>query len=182
MVDRTLGLSHITRPYLSLYVPGRRQSWHNDATNGRFAFVYSLTRNERRASGGETLVMHPGDPPRRNLNRPAAGSGLYEAIAPRLNRLVVFDDRMPHAVERVNGTLEAVEGRFVLHGHLSEPGAAATGALQMEAVAPPIAEAPRAFGEEAKARAAPYHGPISFWITIDAAGAVADASRRFAAG
>src|SRR5215469_11514086 len=42
----TLGMTSITWPYLSLYVAGCRQGLHNDSTNGRFAFVYSLTRNE----------------------------------------------------------------------------------------------------------------------------------------
>ena len=38
----TLGLGTVTRPYLSLYVPGCLQGWHNDSGNGRFAYVYSL--------------------------------------------------------------------------------------------------------------------------------------------
>jgi hypothetical protein len=167
-----LGMSKVTRPYLSLYVPGCRQGWHNDATNGRFAFVYSLTRDDRRTTGGETLIMHQGDPLRRNLTRPAAGSGLHQAIEPRFNRLVVFDDRMPHAVERVDGSMDPVEGRFVLHGHLSEAGTAAMGALPVEAVAAPIATVLREFGTEAKARAALYHGPVTFRLKIDQSGIV----------
>src|SRR5260370_24011376 len=58
----TLGMGDVTWPYLSLYVSGCRQGLHNDATNGRFAFVYSLTRDQRRTIGGETLVFHEGPP------------------------------------------------------------------------------------------------------------------------
>ena len=44
--------------------------------------------------------------------------------------------------------MDPVEGRFVLHDHLSKTGTAATGALPMELVARPIAAALRAFGED----------------------------------
>src|SRR5579862_1259936 len=36
---KTLGMRAVSYPYLSLYVSGCRQGLHNDATNGRFAFV-----------------------------------------------------------------------------------------------------------------------------------------------
>lgn len=65
----TLGLGWLSWPYLSLYSSGCRQGLHNDAKNGRFAFVYSLTRDQRRSTGGETLVMQHGDPFLRNLGR-----------------------------------------------------------------------------------------------------------------
>ena len=41
---QVLGMKEISSPYLSLYVSGCRQNLHDDAKNGRFAFVYSLTR------------------------------------------------------------------------------------------------------------------------------------------
>src|ERR1700722_12638487 len=34
----TLGMGSVTWPYLSLYISGCRQGWHNDALNGRFGF------------------------------------------------------------------------------------------------------------------------------------------------
>ena len=168
----TLGMAQVTRPYLSLYVAGCRQGWHNDADNGRFAFVYSLTSDTRRSSGGETLVMREGDPLRSNLAHPAAGSSFYEAIAPRFNRLVVFDDRMPHAVEPVAGTMDPMEGRFVLHGHLREAGTAVAGALAAEVAAAPIVAAVRAFAAAAPARLALCHGPLALRLTIAPAGTV----------
>src|ERR671924_670664 len=99
----TLGMGNVSWPYLSLYVSGCRQGLHNDAANGRFAFVYSLTRDQRRTIGGETLVFREGDPFRSRLADPSAGRSFYEVIEPKFNRLTVFDDRLPHAVERVEG-------------------------------------------------------------------------------
>ena len=45
---------------LGMYLSGMRQEVHNDAEAGKFAYVLSLTRNERRSIGGETLVWKPG--------------------------------------------------------------------------------------------------------------------------
>ena len=168
----TLGLGTATWPYLSLYVAGCRQGWHNDAVNGRFGFVYSLTRNERRTEGGQTLILREGDAFRANLVRPIAGGGLYEAVEPRFNRLVVFDDRLAHAVEPVEGAMDPVEGRVVLHGHLSEAGTAVAGALRPEQVAVPLAAALRAFVADAPARIALYHGPLAMRLTIGPGGTV----------
>jgi len=142
---QTLGLGRVSWPYLSLYVPGCRQTLHNDSVNGRFGFVYSLTRNERQTIGGDTIVHHEGDPFRNLSASPAAGRSFYDAIAPRFNRLVIFDDRMPHAVERVDGSMDPVEGRFVLHGHISESGPAVAGALHPDAVVDGARQAIQAF-------------------------------------
>lgn len=172
MALTTIGMGTVSAPYLSLYVAGCQQGWHNDATNGRFAFVYSLTSDTRRSTGGETLVMREGDPMRSHLRRPAAGSSFYEAIAPRFNRLVVFDDRMPHAVAAVVGDMNPAEGRFVLHGHLSEAPAAVAGALPARMVAPLIGAALADFATEAAASVALYHGPLSLRVTIAPGGEV----------
>ncbi len=168
----TLGLGNVSRPYLSLYVPGCRQGWHNDSGNGRFAFVYSLTRDVRLTTGGETLIMRDGDALRRNLTQSAAGRAFYTAVEPRFNRLVIFDDRVPHGVERVEGAMDPVEGRFVLHGHIAEAPIAVTGALPVPVVEPLIAGAVDGFIAEAGAHLAPYHGPLTLRLTADAAGEV----------
>jgi Rps23 Pro-64 3,4-dihydroxylase Tpa1-like proline 4-hydroxylase len=167
-----LGMGAVTWPYLSLYVGGCRQGWHNDSTNGRFGFVYSLTKNERRTSGGETLILREGDPFRANLATPAAGSRLHQLVEPRFNRLIVFDDRLAHAVERVDGEMDPVEGRFVLHGHLSEANATVIGALPLESVVEPLAAVLRSFQDEASAQVALYHGPLAVRVRIAATGTV----------
>ncbi len=170
----TLGMANVTWPYLSLYVGGCRQGWHNDSMNGRFGFVYSLTRDLRRTIGGETLVRRESDPFRANLAQPQTGHGFYETVEPRFNRLVVFDDRLPHAVERIDGSMDPVEGRFVLHGHLSEGGATAEGALPVAAITGPVGDLLRRFHDEVTAAAALYHGPLVLRLRIKETGGVAD--------
>jgi hypothetical protein len=168
-----LGMANVTWPYLSLYVSGCRQNWHNDSTNGRFGFVYSLTRDQRRTIGGETLVRHEIDPFRAHLARAGAGREFYEPIEPRFNRLVVFDDRLPHSVERVDGSMDPVEGRIVLHGHLSEAGTIVEGALSEDMITGPLLELLRQISEELSAEAALYHGPLILRLRVAAGGAVA---------
>ena len=170
----TLGMANVTWPYLSLYVGGCRQGWHNDSLNGRFGFVYSLTRDLRRTIGGETLVQRESDPFRGNLTQPQAGRGFYETVEPRFNRLVVFDDRLPHAVERIDGSMDPVEGRFVIHGHLSEGGMIIEGALPGAAIAGPVGDLLRRFHDEAAAAAVLYHGPLILRLQIKESGGVAD--------
>jgi hypothetical protein len=168
-----LGMAKVTWPYLSLYVSGCRQNWHNDSVNGRFGFVYSLTRGERRTIGGETLVRHEIDPFRAHLASAGAGREFYRAIEPRFNRLIVFDDRLPHSVERIDGAMDPVEGRFVLHGHLSEAGTIVAGALSEDMITGPLLELLRQIRDEISAEAALYNGPLILRLTIAAGGAVA---------
>ena len=167
-----LGMGSLGAPYLSLYVNGCQQGWHNDSGNGRFAYVYSLTRDERRTSGGETLVMREGDGLRNNLVKPSTSQQFYESVAPAFNRLVVFDDRAPHAVSRIEGSMDPVEGRFVLHGHIREAATSVTGALPDAPVRAAIDAALREFAADESGRLTLYHGPLSLRIKIDPDGAV----------
>ena len=170
-----LGLGGITRPYLSLYVGGCRQGLHNDSRNGRFAFVYSLTRIERRTVGGETVILREGDAFRRNLRTANAGTGLCHSIEPRFNRLVVFDDRLVHGVECVSGSMDPADGRCVLHGHIDESGPIVTGDLPVEALRDAIRVAIDPFVAEWSAAIHLYHGPIVFRFTISPQGRVTGA-------
>lgn len=159
----TLGLSRVTWPYLSLYLPGCRQGLHNDSANGRFAFVYSLTPDDRRTEGGDTLVYKDENPFRAHLTRPAAGHGFYEQVAPRFNRLVAFDDRLPHAVTPVEGVMDPLHGRMVLHGHLSEGGPVCAGTLHAETV-PLLLGALAAW--RGQPELAPLHGLLALRLRI----------------
>jgi Rps23 Pro-64 3,4-dihydroxylase Tpa1-like proline 4-hydroxylase len=161
-------------PHLSLYVDGCRQGLHNDAANGRFAFVYSLTRNERKTTGGDTLIMHEGDPFRSKLKTPTGGAGFYATVEPRFNRLVVFDARLPHAVVLVEGSMDPLEGRFVLHGHFEDGGPTLEGPLPAEAVAAAVNSAINGFAEAAGAAIRAYHGPIVFRFDVSSTGGIED--------
>src|SRR4051794_18902917 len=160
---RTLGLAGVTWPYLSLYVPGCVQGLHNDSTNGRLGYVYSLTRDDRQTIGGQTMLVQDRDLFRSNLERAAAGVGLFDLVEPRFNRLTLFDDRIPHAVQRVDGSMDPVEGRFVLHGHISEAGVVAQGALSPDAIQQSCL---RVLDELRNGAAKAVHGPLVFCIEI----------------
>ena len=165
-------MGNVTWPSLGLYVAGCRQGLHNEARNGRFAFVYSLTRDQRRTIGGETLVFREGDPFRGNLAEASTGRGFYDLIEPKFNRLVVLDDRLPHAVERIEGSMDPLEGRFVLHGHLNETGTMITGALPGTVVEEALVGLFGDFAEQNQARLALYQGPLALRFVISAGGSV----------
>lgn len=167
-----LGLTRLTMPLVSVYVNGCHQAFHNDSTNGRFAFVYSLTRPQRSFTGGETLIWRETDYFSELFTQPLSGTGLYDSVKPEFNRLVIFDDRMPHAVAPVFGQMDPSEARIVLHGHIGEGPAAVEGALQPDVarsrVATGIARVKAFLGPAA----ASFHGPLTLDITVDEAGRV----------
>jgi hypothetical protein len=168
-----LGLGHVTWPYLSLYVDGCAQGIHNDSTNGRFGFVYSLTRDDRHSRGGQTIVFKEGDPFRSRMTKAEAGEGLYDLIDPLFNRLVIFDDRMPHGVQRIEGSMDPFDGRVVLHGHISEGEAVFAGPVSPDAVRAALAPALEAAIDAFAATEDSHHGPLVVRIEIEADGHVA---------
>lgn len=170
-----LGLGMVSWPFLSLYVNGCSQGLHNDSKNGRFGFVYSLTPLERRTTGGETIVLREGDPFRRNLRKANAGTGLYDLIEPRFNRLVLFDDRMVHGVQRVAGSMDPVEGRCVLHGHIEESGPIIAGPLPREVIGNGVRAAIGRFAADRLAAVQRFHGPVVLRLTITPEGKVGHA-------
>jgi hypothetical protein len=172
-----LGLGHVTRPYLSLYVDGCEQKLHNDSVNGRFGFVYSLTRDERRTMGGETIVLKEGDLFRDNMGRASAGSGLLDLIEPRFNRLTLFDDRMPHGVHRVEGSMDPLEGRFVLHGHISESGPMAEGPLDAVVATGTVYDGLGPLLSDIQRKHVLHHGPLVLRIAIEPDGTVSSIER-----
>ncbi|HEU0099971.1 MAG TPA: hypothetical protein VFQ67_14505 [Allosphingosinicella sp.] len=172
-----LGMGHVTWPYLSLYVDGCEQRLHNDSTNGRFGFVYSLTWDERKTTGGETIVLKEGDLFRDNMGRASAGSGLLDLIEPRFNRLTLFDDRMTHGVQRVEGSMNPLEGRLVLHGHISESGPFAEGPLDGAAVAAIVLEGLRPVLSALEKTPVLHHGPLVLRLTIEPSGQVSRIER-----
>lgn len=167
-----LGLGIVTWPILSLYVDGCNQQLHNDSMNGRFAFVYSLTNPVRRTIGGGTILMSPGDPFRRHLAKPMTQKGFCQVVEPRFNRLLIFDDRIVHGVERVEGSMDPVEGRFVLHGHIQDNGPLTAGPLPREALLDGLQASLGLFVSQLGEDAFRFHGPISLRFEVSPAGAV----------
>lgn len=167
-----LGLAQVTWPFLSLYVAGCRQGQHNDARNGRFAFVYSLTRNDRKTTGGETLIWHQQDYFGTMAHKPVAGRGFYEIVEPRFNRLVVFDDRLPHAVRAVEGNMDPTEGRIVLHGHMFEAGPIVKGPLSREAVEEAATTMALDYSAELSDALMLFHGLVVFRFMVRSDGSV----------
>ena len=168
-----LGLDMVSWPNLSLYVDGCVQHLHNDACNGRFGFVYSLTLDSRRSRGGETIVLREGDLFRSHLTRPAAAQALQELIEPRFDRLTIFDDRMPHGVRLVEGGMDPREGRIVLHGHISETRAWVAGPLPVDAVWAGVRPAVDSLTASVPGGAAGIHGPLTLRLRIAADGSAA---------
>jgi hypothetical protein len=166
-----LGLAPRPHSYLSLYVNGCRQNQHNDAGNGRFGFVYSLTRNDRKTSGGETLIWR--EDATRTLFKPTAGEGFYSTIEPRFNRLLIFDDRLPHAVQLVEGNMEPAEGRIVIHGHLVESGPLIQGPLAEKMHRDVVRSMLNAVFDKLGISIAAYHGIAVACLAIEPDGSVA---------
>jgi len=138
------GCRGMTPAWLSLYVDGCEQQWHADLPHGPWAFVYSLTLNEafgRDFTGGETLLLQEGVLDYwSNLGNRAGveRQDLLQTIAPRFDRLIVFDPRVPHSVSPVRGTRDPLRGRLVLHGWFSEPSPFLEGALSAARATKPL--------------------------------------------
>jgi hypothetical protein len=168
------GLVDVTWPYLSLYVAGCQQGLHNDSKNGRFGYVYSLTRwDERKFQGGETLIFKEQDYfGSAAVTRANAGLGLYDLVPARFNRLLLFDDRLLHAVPRLEGTMVPQDGRLVLHGHVSEGPVAVAGALAPAAAVAVVEKARPALERRVAEAGAGLAGLVSVRLTLGGDGTV----------
>ena len=119
-----LGCAGISPIWLSYYVSGCRQELHADVPHGPWAFVLSLTPEQRTFTGGETMILQPHvldyfrsfDP-----SRVVEAPQLLELVAPEFNRLTVFDARFPHGVRVVEGVSAPTAARVVLHGWFTPP-------------------------------------------------------------
>lgn len=122
---RVLGCHDISPPWMSNYVEGCGQELHGDLPHGPWAFVFSLTPWQSRVfTGGETMLLRDevldywhSFVSERAIELP----DVMRFIAPKFNRLTVFDPRIPHGVRRVHGTVEPRQGRLVLHGWFVQP-------------------------------------------------------------
>lgn len=159
-------------PWLSLYINGCEQQLHNDADNGRLAYVFSLTRwDQRRFSGGETLLLRRQAFDGERQTKPAYFSDLMDAVPANFNWLVLFDDRLPHGVSRVSGTMAPREGRLVVHGHLFDVEPLLIGVLPQDALSAAGPELTRDFDRIAAEAGTDLHGVVTFRADIAKTGA-----------
>lgn len=135
-----LGLTTNLVPWMSLYVDGCGQTLHNDAAAGQMGFVYSITRWDTRPFlGGETVLFHPTNYWQTDrVKASGAGTNFYDLVPSKFNQLVLFDDRVIHGVQTVQGTMDPLNGRVVLHGHLRAEAVALGGALPADAAIPAV--------------------------------------------
>lgn len=122
---KELGCYNITPPWMSYYIHGCEQKMHADIPHGPWAFVYSLTPwKEKRFTGGETFILKPQalDYWRNFETYKGVEEGdLLDCIPALFNRLTVFDPRLPHGVKQVQGTMDPLEARLVIHGWFTDP-------------------------------------------------------------
>jgi hypothetical protein len=171
-----LGLGGVIEPILSLYVNGCGQAFHNDSRNGRFAYVFSLTRWDTRTfAGGETLLFREEDYfSSERMLVPNAVRGLTDVVPAFYNQLLVFDDRVIHGVQPIQGQMDPVQGRVVLHGHIVEDGKHVWGALSKQEVSavwePGLSTLEERLGEFA----GEYDGIVSLRLTVSGEGRVTE--------
>ncbi len=118
-------------PWLSVLTDGGFQSLHRDGPNGQIAFTFGLGKS-RRFRGGETLIAKDEllDYFRTGSHREdQAHMPLFDEIAPRENRLIAFDSRIPHAVRAVEGPRHARDARIAVQGWLEAAGCIVEGEL-----------------------------------------------------
>lgn len=125
-----LGCHDISPPWLSCYVEGCRQEMHSDIPHGPLAFVYSLTPRQK-FSGGETFLLKEESV---FSNQALERAQMMKTIAPKFNRLIVFNPAIPHGVNEVRGTHDPREGRLVIHGWFVNPRPFWYGPLSVENV------------------------------------------------
>ena len=147
-----LGCHDISPPWLSCYIQGCEQELHADHPHGPWAFVFSLTPwTTRKFSGGETCLFRPSvlqNWAAGNRQQPTESEQLMARIAPRFNRLTVFDPRLPHAVRAVHGSGDPRLGRLVMHGWFVQPRPFFKGPLKESQVAEILHQGLQTFGEQ----------------------------------
>ena len=166
--EETLGCAALTPPWLSYYIEGCEQKLHSDVPHGPWAYVFSISPPKPKFSGGETLILRPetldywrnfSDAEDRELQ------SFVQRIAPRFNRLTVFDPRFPHGVTPVRGTLDPREARLVIHGWFTDPRPYLRGALSARQAAPVLDAAVEKF-VQALSALGQWHGILSLRLRV----------------
>ena len=169
-----LGCHDISPPWLSCYVDGCEQRLHADVPHGPWAFVYSLTPwTQRTFRGGETLLMNSAVLEYWNkfpIHEGVEEDKLLRKVAPKFNRLVVFDPRIPHGVRPINGSADPREGRLVIHGWFMNPRPYIQGPLKERALSQAIAEISDSMQRNISRGTISAHGTLCVRFGVSAAG------------
>lgn len=165
-----LGLVPMGVPNLHLMINGCTLGLHSDFHNGTWGFVYSLTRwQSRKFSGGETLIMRDGVPSYKKHH--VQGESLYELVPAQFNQLLLFDDRIVHGTQTIEGSMDPVEGRLALVGHLRPTSPIVKGALDPAGARKVILDFHRQLAEQITAYKE-VQGTLTFRLAIAASGEV----------
>ena len=168
-----LGSVRVTVPWLSYYIEGCRQELHSDVVQGTWSYVYSLTPwDQRRFTGGETLIAgeHLLDYwPRFDPASSSEQKQLIDRVPAHFNQLCVFDSRLPHGVNVVEGTRAPLLARVALHGWFREPQPSLEGSLTLPA-AEPVFEALRTRWRQRNEEVGPFHGKAVWRFSVDEQG------------
>lgn len=166
-----LGMLPTGAPNFHLMVDGCMLGLHSDFQNGTWGFVYSLTRwQARRFAGGETLLMRDGVPSYKKHH--VQGEVLYELVPAEFNQLLLFDDRIVHGTQAIEGSMDPLEARIALVGHLRATSPVVSGALDAAAARRVVLDFHRALAEAAKPHK-DVQGVMSFRLSVNADGSVA---------
>ncbi|WP_139260355.1 hypothetical protein [Duganella sacchari] len=165
-----LGLVPMGVPNLHLMINGCTLGLHSDFHNGTWGFVYSLTRwQSRKFSGGETLIMRDGVPSYKKHH--VQGESLYELVPAQFNQLLLFDDRIVHGTQTIEGSMDPIEGRIALVGHLRPTSPIVKGALDPAGARKVILDFHRQLAEQITAYKE-VQGTLTFRLAIAASGEV----------
>lgn len=164
------GLMPTGEPNLHLMVNGCTLGLHSDFQNGTLGFVYSLTRwQSRKFAGGETLLMRDGVPSYKKHH--VHGEALYELVPAQFNQLLLFDDRIVHGTPIIQGSMDPLEARIALVGHLRAASPVVTGPLDEAAARELVTGFHRALAEPLR----PFRdvqGVMSLRLAVAAGGGV----------
>jgi len=165
-----LGLIPMGVPNLHMMINGCTLGLHSDFHNGTWGYVYSLTRwQTRKFLGGETLLMRDGVPSYKRHH--VQGESLYELVPAQFNQLLLFDDRIVHSTQTIEGSMDPLEARIALVGHLRPTSPIVKGALDAGTARKVILEFHRQLAEQIKQHKE-VQGTITFRLAVAASGEV----------
>lgn len=104
------GCHDISPTWLSNYINGCKQEAHRDEPHGPLAFVWSLTPNNKKFKGGDTIIWDDSKKKKQ-----------IAKIPPKFNQLLVFDPSYLHGVSQVQNVEDPRYGRLVQHGWFVQP-------------------------------------------------------------